>query len=126
MLVRSRPSASAFLNRVRIYNDDHRDLSEQDCIRDMVNINANGEADQTLWIPQWKINAFPEEIMCWDKAGKGWEKGTFVVHFAGAVRKIISLKSHLLSSITLLLVYSICPWSFPVRQLQLRLLVKGS
>jgi mannan polymerase II complex MNN10 subunit len=84
MLVRSRLSAAEFLDRVRIYNDDHRDLSEQDCIRNVVNNNANGERDQTLWIPQWKINAFPEEIKCWDKSGKGWERGTFMLHFAGA------------------------------------------
>lgn len=84
MLVRSRPSALAFLNVVRAYGDANRDLSEQDCIRDVVNNNANGEADQTLWIPQWKINAFPEDIRCWDKADRGWERGTFVLHFAGA------------------------------------------
>jgi len=84
MLVRSRPSALAFLNHVRVYGDANKDMSEQDCIRDVVNNNINGIADQTLWIPQWKINAFPEEIRCWDKADRGWEKGVFVVHFAGA------------------------------------------
>jgi mannan polymerase II complex MNN10 subunit len=84
MLVRSRPSSLEFLNRVRRYHDDHKDLSEQDCIRDVVNQNANGEADQTHWIPQNKMNAFPEEIRCWDQLGGRWEKGMFVVHFAGA------------------------------------------
>jgi mannan polymerase II complex MNN10 subunit len=84
MLVRSRPSALEFLNRVRTYGDAHTDLCEQDCIKDVININAHGEANQALWIPQWKINAFPEEIKCWDKSGKAWERGMFVVHFAGA------------------------------------------
>ena len=84
MLVRSRPSSLAFLNRVRKYGDENPKLSEQDCIRDVINNNKNRENDQALWIPQWKINAFPEEIKCWDKHGKGWERGMFVVHFAGA------------------------------------------
>jgi len=84
MLMRARPSTLDFLNRVRSYGDSHKDLSEQDCIRDLVNNNENGEKEQTLWIPQWKINAFPDEIKCWDDAKKGWERGTFVVHFAGA------------------------------------------
>jgi len=84
MLVRSRPSSLAFLNRVRQYGDKNPKLNEQECIRDVINNNKNGEQDQALWIPQWKINAFPEEIKCWDKHGRGWERGTFVVHFAGA------------------------------------------
>lgn len=53
-------------------------------MRDVVNNDKNGEAKQALWIPQWKINAFPDEIKCWDKYGRGWERGMFVVHFAGA------------------------------------------
>jgi mannan polymerase II complex MNN10 subunit len=35
-------------------------------------------------IPQWKINAFPTEIGCYDKDKRKWERGMFVVHFAGA------------------------------------------
>ena len=89
MLVRSRPSALDFMNRVRVYGDEHRDLSEQDCIRDIVNRDADGEKEQTLWIPQYKINAFPEEIRCWDKYDKGWERGVFLVHFAGAVSSLL-------------------------------------
>jgi mannan polymerase II complex MNN10 subunit len=41
-------------------------------------------AKHAVTIPQWKINAFPEEIHCFDKSEKGWEHGTFVIHFAGA------------------------------------------
>jgi mannan polymerase II complex MNN10 subunit len=84
MLVRSSPSALDFLNRVRAYGDKKRDLNEQDCIRDVINENANGEKEQAVWIPQWKINAFPDEIKCWDKEERGWKRGTFAVHFAGA------------------------------------------
>jgi mannan polymerase II complex MNN10 subunit len=35
-------------------------------------------------VPQWKLNAYPSEISCFDKDKKVWEHGTFVVHFAGA------------------------------------------
>ena len=44
-------------------------------------------ADRFLVIPQWRINAFPEEIHCWDQRDepqRGWEHGSFVIHFAGA------------------------------------------
>jgi mannan polymerase II complex MNN10 subunit len=57
---------------------------EQDCISKVIGNNARGEADQVLWIPQWKINAYPEEITCLDKANRSWERGLFVMHFAGA------------------------------------------
>jgi len=83
MLVRSKPSAIAFLDRVRTYGKQNPDLSEQDCIRDMMNKNLNGEKEQTLMIPQRRINAFPAEIPCFDDE-KPWEPGEFLIHFAGA------------------------------------------
>ncbi|KAF2472075.1 uncharacterized protein BDR25DRAFT_324581 [Lindgomyces ingoldianus] len=35
-------------------------------------------------ISQYKINAFPEEILCNDNLSKSWQKAMFVIHFAGA------------------------------------------
>ena len=84
MLVRSSPSALDFLNRVRTYGDKHLELSEQECIRDVINMNADGEKEQAKWIPQRTINAFPKEIRCWDEPNGAWTRGTFVIHFAGA------------------------------------------
>lgn len=84
MLVRSRQSSIDFLNKVRGYGEQNRDLSEQDCIRDVINKSTDKEKEQVFWIPQWKINAFPEEIRCWDESDRGWERGVFAVHFAGA------------------------------------------
>jgi mannan polymerase II complex MNN10 subunit len=84
MLVRSSPSALAFLNVVRATYDANQCASDQHCITVVVNSNAHGEANQTLWIPQWKINAYPEEIRCWEKANRSWERGLFMMHFAGA------------------------------------------
>lgn len=40
--------------------------------------------DRTVRVPQFKLNAFPEEIKCYDEEKKAWEKGAFVIHFAGA------------------------------------------
>lgn len=43
--------------------------------------------DRFIVIPQWRINAFPEEIRCWDVRDpepRQWERGMFVLHFAGA------------------------------------------
>lgn len=37
-----------------------------------------------LRIPQWKINAFPSEIGCYDESKIKWARGMLVVHFAGA------------------------------------------
>ena len=78
----------AFFDAVRAYHDaNHREdnqLSEQDCMRDIIFKGSKPFSDNVVFIPQWKINAFPEEIKCWDAARKGWERGMFVVHFAGA------------------------------------------
>jgi mannan polymerase II complex MNN10 subunit len=84
MLVRSSQSSFEFLSRVRKYGDEHTKLNEQECIRDIINNNLDDEQKQTLWIPQWKINAFPKEIRCYDKSQRSWERGLFTVHFAGA------------------------------------------
>jgi mannan polymerase II complex MNN10 subunit len=78
----------AFFDAVRGYHDanatqDHQ-LSEQDCMRDIIFRGSKPFNDNLIFIPQWKINAFPEEIPCWDTTQKYWERGMFVVHFAGA------------------------------------------
>ncbi|KAF2103037.1 hypothetical protein NA57DRAFT_52573 [Rhizodiscina lignyota] len=97
MLVRGRlpPSRQTplttvdFLDRVRKYHAANasyeNQLSEQDCMRDMLFDMDPGYTEKHVrMIPQWKTNAFPEEIKCWDKDDRGWEKGTFAIHFAGA------------------------------------------
>lgn len=35
-------------------------------------------------VPQWKLNAFPEEIKCYQQPWGPWKPGQFVIHFAGA------------------------------------------
>jgi mannan polymerase II complex MNN10 subunit len=62
--------------------EEHQ-LSEQDCIRDII-FKEKRFADNTFFIPQHRINAFPKEIKCYDKTKKKWEPGMFTLHFAGA------------------------------------------
>jgi mannan polymerase II complex MNN10 subunit len=86
-LTRGHTRSVAFFDAVRAYHDanssqDHQ-LSEQDCMRDIMFKGSKPFSDNVLFIPQWKMNAFPEEIKCWDMQ-KPWERGMFVLHFAGA------------------------------------------
>jgi len=86
-IVRSSPRSIDFLNRVRDIHDTNqvKDVStnDQESMRDFLKTKYP-EVKHAIMIPQWKINAFPEEIRCFDKYDKGWEKGMFVIHFAGA------------------------------------------
>ena len=83
MLVRTSPQLSTVIASARACGHADPTLSEQDCIRDILYRTPLGKK-HARWVPQHKINAFPPEIPCWDKVGKGWSVGEFVVHFAGA------------------------------------------
>lgn len=51
----------------------------------MIRDNTLGMKDKSISVLQTKLNAFPKEIPCYDeREDKAWEKGMFVVHFAGA------------------------------------------
>ncbi|KAF2806014.1 uncharacterized protein BDZ99DRAFT_394842 [Mytilinidion resinicola] len=86
-IVRSSPRSIDFLNRVRKLHDVEdkkgNGLNDQESMRDLLKTN-DPFVKHAVTIPQWKINAFPEEIHCFDKSEQAWERGTFVVHFAGA------------------------------------------
>jgi hypothetical protein len=49
-----------WLQVVRKYGMEHRDLSEQDCIRDVTLKEGHGE--KAVYVPQYKMNSFPSEI----------------------------------------------------------------
>jgi mannan polymerase II complex MNN10 subunit len=86
MLLRSSPTMLTFLSEVWKCGDvkeGEKRPNEQDCIRDILTQQAAWKP-RAIWIPQTKINAFPDEISCWDKHKKGWQPGDFVVHFPGA------------------------------------------
>ncbi|KAJ5454064.1 uncharacterized protein N7458_005020 [Penicillium daleae] len=89
MLLRSTSQVLAFLSRAKTCRYDplpglNNNPSEQDCMLQLIEENQHDEQEQVLFIPQWKMNAFPEEIPCYDHYNKKWEPGMFVVHFAGA------------------------------------------
>ncbi|KAF2132807.1 glycosyltransferase family 34 protein [Dothidotthia symphoricarpi CBS 119687] len=62
---------------------EETNMSEQDCMSKLLK-EDQATSDMAHFVPQWKLNAFPEEIACYDESKKGWEQGTFVLHFAGA------------------------------------------
>ncbi|KAJ5991326.1 hypothetical protein N7522_011533 [Penicillium canescens] len=87
-IVRSSSRSIQFLNAIRAIHDREkeqsgRSLGDQDSMEAFLKSNAP-LTQHAMRIPQWTINAFPEEIGCYDTHKKKWEKGMFVVHFAGA------------------------------------------
>jgi mannan polymerase II complex MNN10 subunit len=58
-------------------------LNDQEAMRDFLRSDSS-LVKHTLRAPQWKFNAFPTEIGCYDEAKKSWARGMLVVHFAGA------------------------------------------
>jgi mannan polymerase II complex MNN10 subunit len=73
--------SSGLIHDAEAQNDKH--LSDQDALGRLFREDA-ASASRTVQVPQWKLNAFPQEIACFDKAQKVWEHGFFVLHFAGA------------------------------------------
>lgn len=58
-------------------------MSEQDAIVKLLKTDQ-ASVDTTHVVPQSKLNAFPEEIRCYEQGSKAWEYGEFFLHFAGA------------------------------------------
>lgn len=87
-LTRATPRSHDFFERVIEYHEanatyEHQ-MSEQDCMRDIM-FKSSFLEDRFLMLPQHSINAFPEEIPCFDRRyKKSWEPGMFFMHFAGA------------------------------------------
>lgn len=58
-------------------------ISEQDAMVTLLKNDA-GTKQRTIQVPQWKLNAFPPEILCLDESERVWEPGMLLLHFAGA------------------------------------------
>jgi mannan polymerase II complex MNN10 subunit len=88
-LVRSHPRSLDFLHSIydirtqslESAKDEH--LSEQDAMARLITTSPSASA-RTHRVPQWKLNAYPPEIACYDEEKRAWEHGAFVLHFAGA------------------------------------------
>jgi mannan polymerase II complex MNN10 subunit len=77
-----------FINEVRAVHDRFKAKgentpSEQGCMLELLDMRPEG-LQNMQYIPQWKLNAFPEEIRCYDKDQRKWEYGMLLIHFAGA------------------------------------------
>ncbi|KAI9830413.1 MAG: hypothetical protein M1826_004836 [Phylliscum demangeonii] len=84
MIFRAHERLLPFLQRTWKCGKSAKGLSEQDCISQLIEKNQHQEAEKAVFIKQWKMNAFPEEIPCYDDDQRHWEPGMFVVHVAGA------------------------------------------
>ncbi|KAF1994257.1 glycosyltransferase family 34 protein [Amniculicola lignicola CBS 123094] len=60
-----------------------KQMSEQDAMVRLMK-DEPAELARTIQVPQWKLNAFPQEIACFDESRQVWEPGMFMVHVAGA------------------------------------------
>jgi len=83
MLFRGTPRLLQFISHVWECGTGPNTPSEQDCILQVIRENPLWKT-RALWIPQTKMNSFPAEVPCYDKEQRGWRKGDFVIHFAGA------------------------------------------
>ena len=88
ILIRSNQRSVRFIDAMRELYDEEKPRSnpgynEQDAMRNLIK-SGSPLANHVLRIPQWKINALPQEIRCYDDSERPWEKGMFVVHFPGA------------------------------------------
>lgn len=76
-----------FFDAVRaIHQEKHtyeNQWSEQDCVVYLLKHDPEF-ARRALKVPQTRLNAFPEEIKCFEHGSRPWQLGDFVVHFAGA------------------------------------------
>ncbi|KAF2462995.1 uncharacterized protein BDR25DRAFT_298686 [Lindgomyces ingoldianus] len=86
-VVRSRESSVKYLRDTydihAVAKSRGEQYSEQDAMAKLSRIDPES-AKRTLQVPQWKMNAFPQEIACFDESRQVWKHGTFVIHFAGA------------------------------------------
>lgn len=86
-LVRGHKRSLQFIHDSLAIHDKARlqdiNMSEQDSTVKLMK-DDQVSADRVHVVPQWKLNAFPQEIACFDLSQKVWEPGMFVVHFAGA------------------------------------------
>ena len=85
-VVRAHERSMNFIrDAIRLHDEAKKkeeNMSEQDAMVQLMKEDKN--KDRFSVVPQWKLNAFPEEIPCYDDSKKKWEHGTFIIHFAGA------------------------------------------
>ena len=57
-------------------------VSEQDAMRIVLsNLTEFEKPKSFVRVPQWKLNAYPEEISCSEDRDRPWRKGDWIIHF---------------------------------------------
>ncbi|KAI8940135.1 hypothetical protein NX059_003848 [Plenodomus lindquistii] len=86
-LVRGHERSLKFIHDSWAIHDEAKkesiDMSEQDSTVKLMKEDKES-ASRVHVVPQWKLNAFPSEIACFDESNQVWEHEMFVLHFAGA------------------------------------------
>jgi mannan polymerase II complex MNN10 subunit len=86
-LVRGHERSLKFIHDSWKIHDDAKamdiNMSEQDSTVKLMKDDLESAARVHV-VPQSKLNAFPEEIACFDEERKAWEHSDFILHFAGA------------------------------------------
>lgn len=86
-IVRGHERSIKFLHDIYTISDREKaaghGLSEQDAMARLIKSDPSS-GNRTMQVPQWKLNAFPQEIACFDESNEVWKPGMFVIHFAGA------------------------------------------
>ena len=82
--VRAHERSLEFLHRALDLHktDEGHNYSEQDALVRVM--KEEPYSDRFIHAPQSKLNAFPEEIKCYEDNSGQWEPGKFILHFAGA------------------------------------------
>ncbi|ENI01152.1 glycosyltransferase family 34 protein [Bipolaris maydis ATCC 48331] len=83
-LVRAHDRSLEFIRRALDlrHTDEGKDYSEQDALVRVM--KEEPYSKRFIVAPQSKLNAFPDEIKCYEDEHGQWEPGKFILHFAGA------------------------------------------
>ena len=75
-------SLEFFRRALELHDDPQKSYSEQDAMVQL--LKEKPYMDRKVVAPQSKLNAYPDDIPCFEDADGEWKPGYFVIHFAGA------------------------------------------
>ncbi|CAE7000514.1 hypothetical protein CFE70_001015 [Pyrenophora teres f. teres 0-1] len=75
-------SLEFFRRALELHDDPQQSYSEQDAMVQL--LKEKPYMDRNIVASQSKLNAYPEEIKCFENPDGQWKPGYFVIHFAGA------------------------------------------
>jgi hypothetical protein len=84
ILFRNSPWTKWFLNAVWKLRGQ-QGVSEQDAMRIVLQELGEFEEGKGKYfarVPQWKFNAYPQELTCREDTDRPWKRGDWIIHFA--------------------------------------------